>query len=66
MHWDDDVTDTHTEINQIDMKSSLKKEIQRSSFLIFDIKDDLSASASTQRSCKVLQCIANAVMHKKN
>ena len=48
------------------MKNSLKKKIQRSSFLISDIKDDSSAFASTQKSCKVSQCIIDAVMHEKN
>jgi len=60
------VTDIHTEIDQIDMKSSLKKEIQCNSFLIFDIKDNSSASASTQRLCKVSQRTIDAAMHKKN
>ncbi len=62
----DNVIDAHTETDQINMKSSLKKEIQCNSFLIFDIKDDSSASASTQRSCKVSQRIIDAVTHKKN
>ncbi len=66
MHWDDDVTDAHTETNQINMKNSLKKEIQCSSFSISDIKDDTSTSAIAQESCKVLQCIINAAMHEKN
>ncbi len=48
------------------MKSSLKREIQHNSFLISDIRDDSSASAFTQRSCKVLQRIANAATHEKN
>jgi len=48
------------------MKNSLKKEIQRSSFSIFDIRDDLSASAFTQKSCKVSQRIVDAAMHEKN
>ncbi len=48
------------------MKSSLKREIQRSSFLISDIKDDTSTSVITQESYKVSQCIIDAVMHKKN
>ncbi len=65
-HWDDDVTDAHTETDQTDMKNSLKKEIQRSSFSIFDIKDNLSASASTQKSCKVSQRIADATTHEEN
>jgi len=60
------VTDAHTETDQTDMKNSLKKEIQRSSFLISDIKDDSSASASTQRLCEVSQRTIDAAMHKKN
>jgi len=48
------------------MKNSLKKEIQRSSFLIFNIKDDTSTFTTAQKSCKVLQCIIDAVMHEKN
>ncbi len=48
------------------MKNSLKREIQRSSFSIFNIKDDTSTSAIAQKSCKVLQCIIDAAMHKKN
>ncbi len=66
MHWSDDKIDTHTETNQINMKNSLKREIQRSSFSIFDIKDDTSTSATAQESCKVLQHIIDAAMHKKN
>ncbi len=66
MHWSDDEIDAHTEINQINMKSSLKKEIQRNSFSIFNIKDDTSTSATAQKSCKVSQHIINAVMHEKN
>jgi len=58
--------DAHTEINQTDMKNSLKREIQRSSFSIFDIKDDSSASAFTQRSCKVLQRIIDTATHEKD
>jgi len=60
------MTDAYTETDQIDMKNSLKKEIQRSSFLIFDIRDDSSAFAFTQRLCKVSQRIIDAVMHEKN
>ncbi len=48
------------------MKSSLKKEIQRSSFLISDIKDDTSTFATAQESCEVSQCITDAAMHEKN
>jgi len=48
------------------MKSSLKKEIQRSSFSIFNIKDNTSTSATAQKLCKVSQHIINAVMHEKN
>ncbi len=48
------------------MKSSLKREIQRSSFSIFDIRDDTSIFAIAQESCKVLQCIIDAVTHEKN
>ncbi len=66
MHWSDDKINTHTEIDQINMKSSLKKEIQCNSFSIFDIKDDILTSAIAQKLCKVSQCIINAVMHKKN
>ncbi len=66
MHWSDDKIDTHTEIDQTNMKSSLKREIQCSSFLIFDIKDDTSTSVTAQESCKVLQCIIDTVTHEKN
>ena len=48
------------------MTSSLKREIQRSSFSIFDIKDDTSTSATAQKSFKVSQRIINATTHKKN
>jgi len=48
------------------MKSSLKREIQRSSFLISDIKDDTSISATAQESCKVLQRIIDAATYEKN
>jgi len=60
------VTDAHTETNQIDMKSSLKREIQRSLFLISDIRDDSSVSASTQKSCEVSQRITDAATHEKD
>ncbi len=66
MHWSDDEIDAYTEINQINMKNSLKREIQRSSFSISDIKDDTSTSATAQESCKVSQRIIDAVRHKKN
>ncbi len=45
-HWDDDETDAHTETDQINIKSSLKREIQCSSFFISDIRDDTSTSAT--------------------
>ncbi len=48
------------------MKNSLKRKIQCNSFSIFDIKDDTSTFATAQKSCKVLQCIIDAAMHKKN
>ena len=48
------------------MKNSLKREIQRSSFLISDIKDDISTSVTAQESCKVSRCIIDAVTHKRN
>ncbi len=48
------------------MKNSLKKEIQRNLFLIFDIKDDTSTSVTAQKSCKVSQRVIDAAMHKKN
>ena len=66
MHWSDNEIDAHTEINQTNMKNSLKREIQRSSFSISDIRDDTSTSATAQELYKVLQCIIDAVMHKKN
>ena len=44
MHWSDNKIDTHTETDQINMKNSLKREIQRSSFLISDIKDNTLTS----------------------
>ncbi len=46
MHWSDDETDAHTETDQINMKNSLKREIQCSSFSISDIRDDTSAFAT--------------------
>ncbi len=48
------------------MKNSLKRKIQRSSFLISDIKDDTLISATAQELHKVLQRIIDAAMHKKN
>ena len=66
MHWSDNKTDAHTETDQINMKNSLKREIQRSSFSIFDIRDDTSTSVTAQESCKVSQCIIDAATHKKN
>ena len=64
-HWSDNKINIHTETDQINMKSSLKREIQRSSFSIFDIKDDTSTSATAQKSCKVSQRVTDAAMHKK-
>jgi len=66
MHWDDDETDAHTETDQTNMKNSLKREIQRSSFSISDIKDDTSTSVTAQESCKVSQCITDTATHEKN
>ncbi len=66
MHWSDDKIDAHTETDQTNMKNSLKKEIQRSSFLIFDNKNDTSTSATAQELCEILQCIIDAATHKKN
>ena len=66
MHWSDDKTDAHTETDQINMKSSLKREIQCNSFLISDIKDDTLTSATAQESCKVSQHVTDTIMHKKN
>ena len=66
MHWSDDKIDVHTETNQTNMKSSLKREIQRSSFSISNIRNDTSTSVTAQESCKVSQCIIDAAMHKKN
>ncbi len=65
-HWSNDEIDAHTETDQINMKSSLKKEIQHNLFLIFNIKDDTLISATAQESCKVLQRIIDAVTYKKN
>ncbi len=65
-HWSDDEIDTHTETDQTNMKNSLKRKIQRSSFLISDIKDDTLISATAQELHKVLQRIIDAAMHKKN
>ncbi len=65
-HWSDDKIDAHTETDQINMKNSLKREIQYNSFSIFNIKDDTSTSVTAQESCKVSQRIIDAVMHKKN
>ncbi len=48
------------------MKNSLKREIQCSSFSIFDIKDDTSTFAIAQELCKVLQHIIDAAMYEKN
>ncbi len=66
MHWSDDKTDAHTEINQINMKSSLKREIQCSSFSISDIRDDTLTSATAQELCEVSQRITDAVTYEKN
>ena len=46
MHWSDDETDAHTETDQINMKNSLKRKIQCSSFSISDIRDDTSTFAT--------------------
>jgi len=48
------------------MKSSLKREIQRSSFSIFNIRDDTSTSVTAQESCEVSQRIIDAATHEKN
>ncbi len=48
------------------MKNSLKREIQRSSFSISDIKDDTSTSATAQESYEVSQRIIDAATHEKN
>ena len=66
VHWSDDETDIHTETDQTNMKNDLKREIQRSSFSISDIKDDTSTSVTAQESCKVSQHVTDAATHKKN
>ncbi len=66
MHWNDDKIDAHTEIDQINMKNSLKREIQRSLFSIFDIRDDTLTFVTVQESCEVSQRIIDAAMHEKN
>ncbi len=66
MHWSDDKTDAHTETNQTNLKNSLKREIQRSSFSIFDIRDDTSTSVTAQESCKVLQHVTDTATYEKN
>ncbi len=66
MHWSDDKIDAHTEIDQINMKNSLKREIQRSLFSIFDIRDDTLTFVTVQESCEVSQRIIDAAMHEKN
>jgi len=48
------------------MKNSLKKEIQRSLFSIFDIRDDTLTFVTVQESCEVSQRIIDAAMHEKN
>ncbi len=65
-HWSDNKIDAYTETDQINMKSSLKREIQCNSFSISDIRNDTSTFATAQESCKVLQCIIDAVTHEKN
>ena len=66
MHWSDDKIDVHTETNQINLKNSLKREIQHNSFSIFNIKNDTSISVTAQESCKVLQHVTDAATHEKN
>ncbi len=66
MHWSDDKTDAHTETNQTNLKNSLKKEIQRSSFSIFDIRDDTLTSVTAQESCEVSQHVTDTATHEKN
>ncbi len=66
MHWSDDETDAHTETDQTNMKSSLKREIQRSSFSISNIRDNTLTSVTAQELCKVSQHITDAVTHKEN
>ena len=46
MYWSDDKINIHTETNQINMKNSLKREIQYNLFSIFDIKDDTLISVT--------------------
>ncbi len=65
-HWSDNKIDAHTETDQTNMKNSLNREIQRSLFSIFDIRNDTSTSVTAQELCKVSQCITDAIMHKKN
>ena len=60
------MTDAHTETDQINMKNSLKREIQRSSFSISDIRDDTSTFVTAKKLYKVLSCIIDAAMHEKN
>ncbi len=48
------------------MKSSLKKEIQHSSILIFDIRDNTLTFVTAQKSCKVLQRIIDTATYEKN
>jgi len=48
------------------MKNDLKREIQRSSFSISDIKDDILTFATAQESCKVSQRIIDAATHQEN
>jgi len=47
------------------MKSNLKREIQRSSFSISDIRDDTLTSVTAQESCKVSQCIIDKLHMRK-
>ncbi len=65
-HWSDDETDAHTETDQINIKNSLKRKIQRSSFLISDIRDDTLTFATAQKLCKVSQRIIDTVTYEKN
>ncbi len=66
MHWSDNKTDAHTETDQINMKNSLKREIQHNSFSIFDIKDDTLTSVTAQELCEILQHVTDAATHEKN
>ena len=66
MHWSDNKTDVHTETDQINLKNSLKREIQCNSFSISDIKDDTSTFVTAQESCKVSQHVIDATTHEKN